>query len=296
MNVQRDVIYKRRRNALFGDKLSVDIANVMYDVADDITTAAHDSRDYEGLKFELLKTFSIEAPVSEQDFNSKNVEESSSRIFEEAYAHYREKNELVAQMVFPVVKDVYLNPNNQFENIVTPFTDGIRQMQVMANLKKCYDTQGRAMVIEFEKIITLAMIDDAWKEHLRELDDLKQSVQNAALEQKDPLLIYKLESFNLFKEMITKTNKDMITFLVKGSLPQQNNAEQQQPQVKFGAQQQQKKEQLVESRSESAANDGEAAKQKVKQQPVRVEQKVGRNDPCPCGSGKKYKNCHGQGA
>ncbi len=294
MNVQRDVIYKRRRNALFGDKLELDIANVMYDVAEDITAAAHDDRDYDGLKFELLKTFSVDAPFSAEEFNSKNLQESSNQVFEEAYKHYKEKNELVASMVFPVVKDVYLNPTNQFENIVTPFTDGIRQMQVVANLKKCYDTQGRAMVLEFEKIITLAMIDDAWKEHLRELDDLKQSVQNAALEQKDPLLIYKLESFNLFKEMVNKTNKELITFLVKGSLPQQN-AEQQQPQVKFGAQQvQQKKEQLTESRSDHVGGvneDGERVK--IKQQPVRVEQKVGRNDPCPCGSGKKYKNCHG---
>jgi preprotein translocase subunit SecA len=294
MNVQRDVIYKRRRNALFGDKLSVDIANVMYDVAEDIVTVAHDDRDYDGLKFELLKTFSVDAPFSQEEFNSKGVEELTSQVFDAAYKNYKEKNERVAQMVLPVVKDVYLNPSNQFENIVTPFTDGIRSMQVMANLKKCYETQGRAMVLEFEKIITLAMIDDAWKEHLRELDDLKQSVQNAALEQKDPLLIYKLESFNLFKEMVTKTNREVITFLVKGSLPQQQ--QEQQPQVKFGAQQvQQKKEQLVESRSEGAGNDGEP-KARIKQQPVRVEQKVGRNDPCPCGSGKKYKNCHGQGA
>ena len=297
MNVQRDVIYKRRRNALFGDKLSVDIANVMYDVGEEITSIAHDDRDYEGLKFELLKTFSIDAPFTQEEFNSKNTNDLTNAVFAESYKHYKEKNELVSGMVFPVVKDVYQNPNNQFENIVTPFTDGIRNMQVMANLKKCYDTQGRAMVLEFEKIVTLAMIDDSWKEHLRELDDLKQSVQNASLEQKDPLLIYKLESFNLFKEMVTKTNKEVITFLVKGSLPQQNNAEQI-PQVKFGAtaQQQQKKEQLVESRNDSIGGvneDGERVK--IKQQPVRVEQKVGRNDPCPCGSGKKFKNCHGQG-
>ncbi|HXB39253.1 MAG TPA: preprotein translocase subunit SecA [Bacteroidia bacterium] len=297
MNVQRDVIYKRRRNALFGDKLSVDIANVMYDVGEEITSIAHDDRDYEGLKFELLKTFSIDAPFTQEEFNAKNTNDLTNAVFAESYKHYKEKNELVSGMVFPVVKDVYQNPNNQFENIVTPFTDGIRNMQVMANLKKCYDTQGRAMVLEFEKIVTLAMIDDSWKEHLRELDDLKQSVQNASLEQKDPLLIYKLESFNLFKEMVTKTNKEVITFLVKGSLPQQNNAEQI-PQVKFGAtaQQQQKKEQLVESRNDSIGGvneDGERVK--IKQQPVRVEQKVGRNDPCPCGSGKKFKNCHGQG-
>ncbi len=293
MNVQRDVIYKRRRNALFGDKLSVDIANVMFDVGEDMVAQFHEDRDYEGMRFELLKTFSIDAPVTVEEFNSKSTQDLTQLTFVNSYKHYKEKNELVAGMVLPVVKDVYLNPNNQFENIVTPFTDGIRDIQVVANLKKCYDTKGRDMVLAFEKMVTLAMIDDSWKEHLRELDDLKQSVQNASLEQKDPLLIYKLESFNLFKDMVAKTNKEVITFLVKGSLPQQKNAEQQ-PQIKFGAQQAlpQKKEQLTESRSESIDDNGDT-QTKVKKQPIRVEQKVGRNDACPCGSGKKYKNCHG---
>jgi preprotein translocase subunit SecA len=294
MNVQRDVIYKRRRNALFGDKLSVDIANVMFDVSDDIVQLFHDDKDYDGLNLELLKTFSIDAPFTKEEFNSKSANDLTALTFEAAYKHYKEKSEFVSQMVFPVVTDVYNNPNNQFENIVTPFTDGIRNIQVMANLKKCFGTKGKAMVLEFEKVATLASIDDAWKEHLRELDDLKQSVQNASLEQKDPLLIYKLESFNLFKDMVAKTNKEIITFLVKGSLPQQNNAEHATPQVRFNAPVSQPKQpQLVESRSEGGEN-GEP-KAKPKQQPVRVEQKIGRNDACPCGSGKKYKNCHGQG-
>jgi preprotein translocase subunit SecA len=293
MNVQRDVIYKRRKNALFGDKLSLDIANVMYDVSDDIVMAFHDDKDYDGLKLELLKTFSIDAPYTQEEFNKKSADDLTSLTFNAAYKHYKEKSEFVAQMVMPVVSDVYLNPNNQFENIVTPFTDGIRSVQVMANLKKCFDTKGRDMVLTFEKTATLASIDDAWKEHLRELDDLKQSVQNASLEQKDPLLIYKLESFNLFKDMVAKTNKEIISFLVKGSLPQQNN-EEAKPQVRFNAPVQQPKQQLVESRTEASADD-EAPKAKPKQQPMRVEQKVGRNDACPCGSGKKYKNCHGQG-
>ena len=294
MNVQRDVIYKRRRNALFGDKLSLDIANVMYDVSDDIVQQFHSDKDYEGLTFELLKIFSIDAPYSKEEFSGKSSSDLTSLTFHAAYKHYKEKSELVAHMVLPVVTDVYQNPNNQFENIVTPFTDGIRSIQVMANLKKCFETKGRDMVLEFEKIATLASIDDAWKEHLRELDDLKQSVQNASLEQKDPLLIYKLESFNLFKDMVAKTNKEVITFLVKGSLPQQNNTEQAAPQVRFNAPVSQPKQpQLVESRTEGNA-EGEA-KPKPKQQPVRAEQKIGRNDACPCGSGKKYKNCHGQG-
>ena len=294
MNVQRDVIYKRRRNALFGDKLSVDIANVMFDVSDDIVQLFHDDKDYDGLNLELLKTFSIDAPFTKEEFNSKSANDLTALTFEAAYKHYKDKSEFVSQMVLPVVTDVYNNPNNQFENIVTPFTDGIRNIQVMANLKKCFETKGKAMVLEFEKVATLASIDDAWKEHLRELDDLKQSVQNASLEQKDPLLIYKLESFNLFKDMVAKTNKEIITFLVKGSLPQQNNAEHATPQVRFNAPVSQPKQpQLVESRSEGGEN-GEP-KAKPKQQPVRVEQKIGRNDACPCGSGKKYKNCHGQG-
>ena len=294
MNVQRDVIYKRRKNALFGDKLSLDIANIMFDVSDDIVQAFHADKDYDGLKFELLKTFSIDAPYTQEEFASKSADNLTALTFNAAYKHYKEKSEFVAQMVMPVVSDVYLNPNNQFENIVTPFTDGIRSVQVLANLKKCYDTKGRDMVLTFEKTATLASIDDAWKEHLRELDDLKQSVQNASLEQKDPLLIYKLESFNLFKDMVAKTNKEILTFLVKGSLPQQQNAEQPAPQVRFNAPVQQPKQQLVESRSEGG-NDDDAPKAKPKQQPIRVEQKVGRNDACPCGSGKKYKNCHGQG-
>ena len=294
MNVQRDVIYKRRRNALFGDKLSVDIANVMFDVSDDIVQQFHDNKDYDGVNLELLKTFSIDAPFTKEEFASKSANDLTALTFEAAYKHYKEKSEFVSQMVLPVVTDVYNNPNNQFENIVTPFTDGIRNIQVLANLKKCFETKGRSMVLEFEKVATLASIDDAWKEHLRELDDLKQSVQNASLEQKDPLLIYKLESFNLFKDMVAKTNKEVITFLVKGSLPQQNNAEHAAPQVRFNAPASKPKQpQLTESRSEGGEN-GEP-KAKPKQQPVRVEQKVGRNDACPCGSGKKYKNCHGQG-
>ena len=294
MNVQRDVIYKRRKNALFGDRLSLDIANIMFDVSDDIVQAFHADKDYDGLKIELLKTFSIDVPYTVEDFSKRSADDLTALTFNAAYKHYKEKSEFVAQMVMPVVSDVYLNPNNQFENIVTPFTDGIRSIQVLANLKKCYDTKGGDMVLTFEKTATLASIDDAWKENLRELDDLKQSVQNASLEQKDPLLIYKLESFNLFKDMVAKTNKEILTFLVKGSLPQQQNAEQPAPQVRFNAPVQQPKQQLVESRSEGGSDD-EAPKAKPKQQPIRVEQKVGRNDACPCGSGKKYKNCHGQG-
>jgi preprotein translocase subunit SecA len=246
----------------------------------------------------VLKTLVLNLHLPEQEFRSGREDDLIQRLFEAGEQHYRKKSAEITEMVFPVVKDVYTNPNNNFENIVTPFTDGVRGIQVMANLKKSFDTNGRELVSVFEKTVILAMIDDSWKEHLREMDDLKQSVQNASIEQKDPLVVYKLESFNLFKEMIAKTSKDIISFLMKGGLPiEENNNERpklQKAQFTQEPVQQRPKEKLVESRSEEEAQEQQEI-QKPKQQPIRVEQKIGRNDPCPCGSGKKYKSCHGVG-
>ena len=298
MNAQRDVVYKRRKNALNGDKISIDIANMIYEVAESIVSEFHVLKDFEGFTFECIKNFGIESPFTEQEFRSGREDDLIQRLFEAGEQHYRKKSAEITEMVFPVVKDVYTNPNNNFENIVTPFTDGVRGIQVMANLKKSFDTNGRELVSVFEKTVILAMIDDSWKEHLREMDDLKQSVQNASIEQKDPLVVYKLESFNLFKEMIAKTSKDIISFLMKGGLPiEENNNERpklQKAQFTQEPVQQRPKEKLVESRSEEEAQEQQEI-QKPKQQPIRVEQKIGRNDPCPCGSGKKYKSCHGVG-
>jgi preprotein translocase subunit SecA len=296
MNAQRDVVYKRRRNALNGDRISIDIANMIYEVADSIVSEFHVLKDFEGFTFECLKNFGIESPFDEKEFKSAREEELIQRLFEAGEQHYRVKSAEIAEMVLPVVRDVYTNPNNNFENIVTPFTDGIRAIQVMANLKKSFETNGRELVSVFEKTVILAMIDDSWKEHLREMDDLKQSVQNASLEQKDPLVVYKLESFNLFRDMIAKTSKDIISFLMKGGLPieENNNHRPQLKQARFTQEQiqQKPKEKLTESRSGEEEVE-QAEQQKPKQQPIRVEQKIGRNDPCPCGSGKKYKSCHG---
>jgi preprotein translocase subunit SecA len=295
MNAQRDVVYKRRKNALNGDRISIDIANMIYEVAESIVAEFHVLKDYEGFTFECIKNFGIESPFTEQDFKSGKEDDLIQKLFEAAEHHYRVKSVEIAEMAFPVVRDVYTNPNNNFENIVTPFTDGVRGIQVMANLKKSFETNGRELVAVFEKTVILAMIDDSWKEHLREMDDLKQSVQNASLEQKDPLVVYKLESFNLFREMIAKTSKDIISFLMKGGLPieENNNSKPKLQKAQFTQEpiQQKPKEKLVESRSAEEAQE----QQKPKQQPIRVEQKIGRNDPCPCGSGKKYKSCHGVG-
>lgn len=293
MNAQRDVIYKRRRNALYGDRLSIDIANMLYEVSENIVAEYHATRDYEGFTLECIKNFGVESPVDEKEFSSSNEDEVTNKLFEASQKQYAQKVESICETVFPTIRDVYTNPNNQYENIVSPFTDGIRGLQIMANLKKAYESKGREMMLSFEKTVVLAMIDDSWKEHLRELDDLKQAVQNASLEQKDPLVIYKLESFNLFRDMIGRTSKNIVSFLMKGGLPVEDNKQQVQ-QAKFTQDQpKQKKEKLTETRNEGDIQE-QKEQQKVKQQPVRVEHKVGRNDPCPCGSGKKYKNCHGQ--
>lgn len=291
MNAQRDVVYTRRRNALFGDKLSIDLANMKQELITQVIEQSRDQNDFEGLSIDCVKIFGIENPISEHDFKSLNETALIETLYQKVYTAFEERMQRMAQMVFPVVSEVYNNPNNTFENMVVPFGDGIRELQVVAHIKTAFETHGREVLHSFQKGVVLNMIDDAWKEHLRELDDLKQSVQNAALEQKDPLVIYKLESFNLFKDMILKTNRDIITFLMKARLPEEQTAQKtrfiQEPVVR-------KKERLVESREDQQLSSEAAETQKVKTQPFRAETKVGRNDPCPCGSGKKFKNCHGQ--
>lgn len=294
MNAQRDVIYKRRRNALYGERLSIDVANMTYEVLESIVGEHKDSGDYDNFSLECIRLFGAESPVTESEFKNTKENELVNKCYGAIDEHYRAKCGTIAEQVFPVIKDVHTNPNNQFENIVIPFTDGIKAIQIITNLKKAFETQGRDVTLSFEKNIVLNMIDEAWKEHLREMDDLKQAVQNAALEQKDPLVIYKLESFNLFKDMIIRTNKDIISFLMRGGLPVQSEEDVKQ-QARFTQEKAPaKKEKLIESREDTLAQE-EGEKPKPKQQPIRAEQKIGRNDPCPCGSGKKYKSCHGQG-
>jgi len=289
MNIQREAIYKKRHHALFGDRLAVDIANMIYDVCESTTLEHQDTRDYGGFKLELLKDFAIDCPVSETEFSSLNSDELNNRIYTATYKRYRDKNASIAQRVYPVVKNVLEN-DTRYENIAVPVTDGIKTMQAVANLKKAFEDKGKEVVLSIEKGVVLGMIDNAWKEHLREMDDLKQSVQNAAYEQKDPLLIYKFESFELFKAMVMRTNKEIISFLIKCDVPMQaDNVREAQMPRKLDRQR------LREERSDLLCQAQSNTKEKSRPQPVKVEKKVGRNDPCPCGSGKKYKNCHGVG-
>lgn len=299
MNSQREVIYKRRRNALYGERLNVDISNMMYDSTGTIVQYGLESRDYEDFKFELIRNLSMESPVDEKEFLASKEEELTDKIYSEAYQNYIQKSDIVSKVAFPVIKGVYEDESNNFENIVVPFTDGKKTIQVVTPLKKAYETEAKSLINSFEKNVILAMIDNSWKEHLREMDDLKQSVQGAVYEQKDPLLIYKFEAFELFKQMIDRTNKEIITFLMKGNLPQQEG----QVQAQQAALPKQESPKLQTSRTEApSANQGSERSQqggnpeqpKPKVQPVRVEKKVGRNEPCPCGSGKKFKQCHGK--
>ena len=290
MNSQREVIYKKRRHALFGERLAIDIANSIYDTCESIVAEYHEIKDFDGFNVEVLRVLSIESPVSENSFSELKHNEIVEQLYEKAESHYTAKNNFIKVKSFPIIKDVYENQAASFENIVTPMSDGIKTLQVVVNLKRAYETKGAELVLGLEKGTALSMIDDAWKEHLREMDELKQSVQNAVYEQKDPLLIYKFESFQLFKQMVTTVNKEIVSFLIRANLPNeiQNSVQQARVQVP------QRQQQTQTSRTEVGTNNPNEEQPKVKAQPVRVEQKVGRNDACPCGSGKKYKNCHGK--
>ena len=221
MNAQREVVYKRRFNALNGERLRVDLANMVYDTAEIITETNKAANDYKNFEFELIRYFSMSAPMSKSEFENQLSQQLTKIIYKEAFAHYESKMERNADLAFPVIKNVYENQRQKFKRIVVPFTDGSKTLQVITDLEKSYQTNGKQLVTDFEKNISLAIIDDAWKTHLRKMDELKQSVQLAVHEQKDPLLIYKFESFELFKNMINQVNKDVISFLFKGEIPRE---------------------------------------------------------------------------
>ena len=285
MNAQRTVIYKKRKHALFGERLALDIDNMIYDTSESIVNEYQSAQDFEGFKLELIRFLSISCPVDESEFKSLKSEELTEKVYQNAITNYKAKSEVISQKTYPVIKDVYENQSATYQNIVIPFTDGLKTLQVVTNLKEAFDSEGGNIPLSIEKGVSLAIIDDSWKENLRELDDLKQSVQNATYEQKDPLLIYKFESFNLFKQMIEKINKDIVSFLMKANLPEQTSVKQEQNVAR---------EKLQTGRQDIGGNSRNAPKKQANVQPVRVEQKVGRNEPCPCGSGKKFKQCHGK--
>jgi preprotein translocase subunit SecA len=295
MNSQREVIYSKRRHALLGERLSVDIANMMYDVTENIVNINKDAGDYEELQFQLMRTLSIDSPVDRSDFNKRNNDEIIDVIYSKVLDAYRRKGEVAASTALPVLKDVYERMSATYENVAVPFTDGVRTYNVITNLKAAVESEGKELLRSFEKTSVLATIDEAWKEHLREMDDLKQSVQNATYEQKDPLLIYKFESFELFKTMVTTVNQDVVSLLIKGNIPVASPDNVREAQRRRHADLSRLKTQKSDFGGYGAGGeDGTPDKKQQQTTSVRVDKKVGRNDPCPCGSGKKYKHCHGQ--
>ncbi|MDA9811660.1 preprotein translocase subunit SecA [Flavobacteriaceae bacterium] len=222
MSAQREVIYKRRKHALQGSRLKLDVLNMLFDTCEDIVLSNKGNSDYKNFEFEIITSFSMTAPISEEQFLETPESELTYNLYDALLKHYQEKTEHNAQMAFPVIKDVYERPGNKFERIVVPFTDGVKSLNVVTNLKEAHESKGKHLIEDFERNITLAIIDEAWKDHLRKMDELKQSVQLAVHEQKDPLLIYKFEAFELFKNMLSQLNKEVLSFLIKGSLPSQS--------------------------------------------------------------------------
>jgi len=296
MNSQRNVIYTKRRNALFGDRLDVDINNTIFDVVEDVATEYKETNNYEGLTLEIIRLFSVDVELSHDDFTNWSIPKISDYVFATVTEFYKRKQESIAAQAYPVLKDVFETRGEFVENIVVPFTDGINGIQVAVPLKKAIKNKGLEVFKSFEKNVNLYLIDDAWKEHLREMDELKQSVQNAVYEQKDPLLVYKFEAFELFRQMLASVNKELVSFLFRGGIPVQQQPEEvreARPQPKLDLKKlRTSKPELVGEANGAALQD---MRELQKPMPVRVENKVGRNDPCPCGSGKKYKNCHGAG-
>lgn len=289
MNSQRTVIYSKRKNALFGERLDVDLNNMIFDVAEEIVAEAKEQGNFEDFQIEVIRIFAITPEITAEEFAQGKIEGLTDRLFEQAINAYHHKIDAIGALTVPVLNNVYAERGQIVENVVIPFTDGIRGIQVSANLKKAIETNGKEVFKSFEKGIVLALIDEAWKEHLREMDDLKQSVQNAVYEQKDPIIIYKMEAFNLFKSMLASMNKDVVSFIFKGEIPGQETTSLQARQVNQApVKTVETKAELVSPTgvSEEDVNDGP-------KEPVRNENTVGRNDECPCGSGKKYKNCHG---
>jgi preprotein translocase subunit SecA len=301
MNSQRDVVYKRRNHALFGDRLAIDLENAMFDVASDVASK-HAGGDYTAFRMDAIQHLAVEPDISEEEFSRAGGDAIADRLFHQVHDIYQRKMAAMREQMMPTLTQILQQQGDRVEHIAVPFTDGVRGIQIYVRLRDCVEQQARPVVQNLEKNITLALIDDAWKDHLRAMDDLRSSVQMASYEQKDPLLIYKFEAFNLFKLMLIETNRNIISFLMRAGIPMQEEPHQ------ANAREVQQRTDMSNMRTNSAevdrAGEAYAADEEdyytepdvaVKRQPVVAGPKIGRNDPCPCGSGKKYKQCHGKG-
>jgi len=306
MNKQRTVIYGKRNHALFGERLALDLDNAFYSVAEGLIISFKETGDHEDFKLAAILNFGIDTSITAEELDKDDTNGLAERLYEEAKTHYNHKNKQMSKQTLPVIKNIRKEQGAHIENVAVPFTDGKKAIQALANLDKTISSNGEELTNALERSLTLALIDDAWKEHLRAMDDLRHSVQTAGYEQKDPLVIYKIEAFNAFKQMDDQVNKDIVSFLCHCSIP----VEQQQPgRIREGREQKtdmskmrQRKEEFAGASASggpeylSSENDYNDPSETIKREPIKVGPKTGRNDPCPCGSGKKFKNCHGKEA
>ena len=304
MNMQRNAIYDRRNHALFGDRLALDIDNAFSVTAEELVSTYREQEDYEGFRLGCIVTFGLDSKIDEESFKKGDVNSLTDQLYNEAISNYQKHKEEVSRQAVPVFKNIRHSQGSHIENVVVPFSDGRKGINVLTNLDKTVSSNGQELSNAMERNITLSIIDDAWKEHLRAMDDLKQSVQTVYLEQKDPLVIYKVEAYNLFRRMSSEVNRDIVSFLCHAQLPLQ---EEQGPNLREGRHQKTDMSKMKANKADvDASGQDYAANEKdyydpsggvaVKQEPVKVGPKIGRNDPCPCGSGKKYKHCHGKEA
>ena len=298
MNAQRKAIYKKRRNALFGDRLDIDIDNMFYDISESLVTS-YTKDEYSSLEEDILRTLSIQPPFSAEDFSSKGDQDIVQSLYDSLVEQYNNKNQHIIDRSLPQIVHVQETMSDKFKNIVFPLSDGKRKMDLVVNLEAAYNSGGKEIVKSFEKNIILGMIDNEWKEHLREMDDLRSAVHHAQYEQKDPLLVYKLESFELFKDMLGRLNSETAELLMRMNIPvseaiHSTNKEVTQQQNYNKAQATNTAQEQIDGRQGYEEAIQNSMPQRAKQQPVVAEKKVGRNEPCPCGSGKKYKQCHGK--
>ncbi len=307
MNKQRNVVYGKRNHALFGDRLALDLDNSFYSVAEGLVASFKEANDYEGFKLAVIMNFGMDTAITQEGLEKTALNTLADTLYSEAITHYNKKKQALGEQTMPIISNIRKEQGNQIENVQVPFTDGKKGIMALANLDKYLATNGAELGNALERSITLSTIDDAWKEHLRAMDDLRHSVQTAGYEQKDPLVIYKIEAFAAFKEMDDKVNKDIVSFLCHAGIPMEETKA---GQIKEGREQKTDMRNMNMNKAQiDAAGDDYAANQKdyydpsagaseaVKQMPItREEPKISRNAPCPCGSGKKFKNCHGAGA
>ncbi|HLX67047.1 MAG TPA: SEC-C metal-binding domain-containing protein, partial [Puia sp.] len=315
MNKQRNVVYKKRNHALFGDRLQLDLDNAFYIVAEGLINSFREGDDYEGFKLSTIVNFGVDTKIEQEDFLKEDAGMLTEKLYQEAIQNYERKLDELRKQAIPVFSNIRATQGSHVENVVVPFTDGKKRTNVIANLNKTLSSEGRELTNAVERQITLAIIDDTWKEHLRSMDDLKQSVQTAYLEQKDPLVIYKVEAFELFRRMDSDVNREIISFLCHSGI---HSGHHHQSGIREGREQRTDMSKLRVRKDELAAagagpgigaprigalpeggipeqgGDYHDPSVPVKQEPIKVGPKIGRNDPCPCGSGKKYKNCHGR--